>query len=342
MSKVLVTGGSGFVGTHVILKLLEAGHEVRTTVRDLSREPEVRATLGAAGADPGDRLPFFSADLEKDGGWAEAVAGCEYVHHVASPFPQAQPKDENELIRPAREGTLRVLGAACDSGVKRVVVTSSFAAIGYGHGQRDTPYTEADWTDPEGPAVQPYMKSKTLAERAAWDFIAREGNGMELAVVNPVGIFGPALNGDLSTTIFLVKTMLEGKMPGTPRLYLGVVDVRDVADLHLRAMTDPAAAGERFLAVEGEAMSFHQMAMVLRERLGAAAAKVPKRELPDWLIRLLAIFNPLAREAVPRLGIEASASNEKARRMLGWKPRSREEAIVASAESLIALGLIGR
>lgn len=342
MSKVLVTGGSGFVGTHVILKLLEAGHEVRTTVRDLSREPEVRATLGAAGADPGDRLTFFSADLEKDGGWAEAVAGCEYVHHVASPFPQAQPKDENELIRPAREGTLRVLRAACDSGVKRVVITSSFAAIGYGHGQRDTPYTEADWTDPEGPAVQPYMKSKTLAERAAWDFIAREGNGMELAVVNPVGIFGPALNGDLSTTIFLVKTMLEGKMPGTPRLYLGVVDVRDVADLHLRAMTDPAAAGERFLAVEGEAMSFHQMAMVLRERLGAAAAKVPKRELPDWLIRLLAIFNPLAREAVPRLGIEASASNEKARRLLGWTPRSREDAIAASAESLIALGLIGR
>jgi len=342
MSKVLVTGGSGFVGTHVILKLLEAGHEVRTTVRDLSREPEVRATLGAAGADPGDRLTFFSADLEKDGGWAEAVAGCEYVHHVASPFPQAQPKDENELIRPAREGTLRVLGAACDSGVKRVVITSSFAAIGYGHGQRDTPYTEADWTDPEGPAVQPYMKSKTLAERAAWDFIAREGNGMELAVVNPVGIFGPALNGDLSTTIFLVKTMLEGKMPGPPRLYLGVVDVRDVADLHLRAMTDPAAAGERFLAVEGEAMSFHQMAMVLRERLGPAAAKVPKRELPDWLIRLLAIFNPLAREAVPRLGIEASASNEKARRLLGWTPRSREDAIAASAESLIALGLIGR
>lgn len=342
MSKVLVTGGSGFVGSHVILKLLEAGHEVRTTVRNLAREPEVRATLAAAGADAGDRLTFFAADLEKDGGWAEAAADCDYVHHVASPFPQAQPKDEDELIRPAREGTLRVLRAARDSGVKRVVVTSSFAAIGYGHGQRDTPYTEADWTDPEGPAVQPYMKSKTLAERAAWDFIAREGNGMELAVVNPVGIFGPALNGDLSTTIFLVKSMIEGKMPGTPRLYLGVVDVRDVADLHLRAMTNPAAAGERFLAVEGEAMSFHQMAMVLRERLGPAAAKVPKRELPDWLIRLLAIVNPLAREAVPRLGIEASASNKKARRVLSWTPRSREEAIIASGESVIALGLIGR
>lgn len=342
MSKVLVTGGSGFVGSHVILQLLAAGHEVRTTVRNLSREAEVRATLAAAGADAGNRLSFFAADLEKGLGWAEAAAGCDYVHHVASPFPPAQPKDERELIRPAREGTVRVLRAARDAGVKRIVVTSSFAAVGYGQGQRDTPYTEADWTDPDGPAVQPYMKSKTLAERAAWDFIAREGNGMELAVVNPVGIFGPALNGDLSTSIFLVKTMIEGKMPGTPRLYLGVVDVRDVADLHLRAMTDPAAAGERFLAVSGEAMSFHQMAMVLRERLGPAAAKVPKRELPDWLIRLLAIVNPLAREAVPRLGIKASASNEKARRLLGWTPRSREDAIVASGESVIAPGLIGR
>jgi dihydroflavonol-4-reductase len=340
MSKVLVTGGSGFVGSHVILQLLAAGHEVRTTLRNLSREAEVRATLAAAGADAGDRLAFFAADLETDEGWAEAVTGCDYVQHVASPFPPAQPKDADELIRPAREGTLRVLRAARDAGVTRVVVTSSFAAIGYGCGQRDAPYTEADWTDPDGPAVQPYMQSKTLAERAAWDFVAREGNGMELAVVNPVGIFGPALNGDLSTSVFLIQSMLAGKMPGTPRLYLGVVDVRDVAELQLRAMTDPAAAGERFIAVAGEAMSFHEMATVLRERLGPAAARVRKRELPDWVIRLLAIFNPLAREAVPRLGIKASASNEKARRVLGWKPRSNEEAIVASAESLIRLGLV--
>ncbi|MDP5277895.1 aldehyde reductase [Sphingomonas sp. DG1-23] len=339
MSKVLVTGGSGFVGSHVILQLLAEGHEVRTTVRDPAREAEVRATLAAAGANT-TKLAFFTADLEKDHGWAEAVAGCDYVHHVASPFPPAQPRDENELIRPAREGTLRVLRAARDAGVKRIVVTSSFAAIGYGHGQSDAPYTEEDWTDPDGPAVQPYMKSKTLAERAAWEFVAREGKGMELAVVNPVGIFGPALNGDLSTSVFLVQSMLQGKMPGTPRLYLGAVDVRDVATLHLRAMTDPAAAGERFLAVAGEAMSFHEMAMVLRERLGPAAARVPKRQLPDWLVRLLAIFNPLAREAVPRLGIKANASNAKARRVLGWTPRSNEEAIVASAESLIALGLV--
>ncbi|NIJ18884.1 dihydroflavonol-4-reductase [Sphingomonas naasensis] len=337
---VLVTGGSGFVGSHVILQLLAAGHQVRTTVRSLAREAEMRATLARAGADAGERLRFFAADLEKDEGWAAAVEGCDYVQHVASPFPPAQPSDENELIRPAREGTLRVLRAARDAGVKRVVVTSSFAAIGYGQGQRDTPYTEADWTDPDGPAVQPYMKSKTLAERAAWEFVEHEGKGMELAVVNPVGIFGPALNGDLSTSIFLVQTMLEGKMPGTPRLWLGVVDVRDVADLQLRAMTDPAAAGERFLAVAGDAMSFHQMASVLRARLGPAGARAPKRELPDWLIRLLALFNPLAREAVPRLGIQARASNAKARSVLGWQPRSNEEAIVASAESLMALGLV--
>jgi dihydroflavonol-4-reductase len=337
---ILVTGGSGFVGSHVILQLLAQGHQVRTTVRDLKREAEVRETLRRAGADAGDRLRFFAADLEKDDGWAEAAQGCDYVQHVASPFPPAQPKDEEELIRPAREGTLRALRAARDAGVKRVVVTSSFAAIGYGHGQRDTPYTEADWTDPDGPSVQPYMKSKTLAERAAWDFIAREGGDLELAVVNPVGIFGPALNQDLSTSIWLIKSMLEGRMPGTPRLYLGAVDVRDVADLQLRAMTDPKARGERFLAVAGDSMSFHEMAMVLRDNLGTAAAKVPARQLPDLLIRALALFNPLAREAVPRLGIKARASNEKARAVLGWTPRSNEEAILATAKSLIDLRLI--
>ncbi|RYD48089.1 MAG: NAD-dependent epimerase/dehydratase family protein, partial [Sphingomonadales bacterium] len=192
MSKVLVTGGSGFVGSHVILQLLAAGHDVRATVRNLRREGEVRATLERAGADT-RRLSFAAADLEQDAGWTEAAAGMDYVQHVASPFPLTQPKDETELIRPAVEGTLRVLRAARDAGVRRVVLTSSFAAIGYGHGARDTPYTEADWTDVNGPAVQPYMKSKTLAERAAWDFVAREGAAIELAVVNPVAIFGPAL-----------------------------------------------------------------------------------------------------------------------------------------------------
>ncbi len=338
---ILVTGGSGFVGSHVILQLLAAGHTVRTTVRDLAREPQVRATLERAGADT-SRLSFFAADLEKDAGWIEAAAGCDFVQHVASPFPQSQPKDEQELIRPAVDGTLRVLRAARDAGVRRVVLTSSFAAIGYGHGNRTADYTEADWTDVSGPAVQPYMKSKTLAERAAWDFVAAEGNGIELAVVNPVGIFGPALNDDLSTSIWLVKSMLEGRMPGLPDLWFGVVDVRDVASLQVEAMTSPAAAGERFLAVAGKAMSVAQMADVLRNGLGPVGAHITRRRVPSWLVRIMALFNPMAREAAPRLGIQSNASNDKARRLLGWQPRSKDEAILAAAHSLIDLGLITR
>ncbi len=340
MSKVLVTGGSGFVGGHVILQLLAAGHTVRTTVRSLGKEAAVREALASAGATNLDKLSFVAADLEKDDGWAEAVAGCEYVQHVASPFPIAQPKDENELIRPAVDGTLRVLKAARDTGVKRVVQTSSFAAVGYGHGHRATPYDETDWTDVNGPAVQPYMKSKTLAERAAWDFVEREGGGMELAVVNPVGIFGPALNDDLSTTIELIKQMLDGKLPGAPRLYLGAVDVRDVAGMQVKAMTDPAAAGQRFLAVAGGSLSMLDMSRILVDGLGPKAAKARLRELPDWLVRVVALFNPLAREAVPRLGIKGEASNAKAKRLLGWTFRSNEEAIVSSGESLIALRIV--
>ncbi len=332
--RVLVTGGSGFVGSHVILQLLAAGHNVRATVRDLAREPQVRATLEKAGAD-NSRLSFAVADLGKDAGWAEAVAGMDHVQHVASPFPLHQPKDEQALIRPAVDGTLRVLRASRDAGVERVVLTSSFAAIGYGHGERPAPYTESDWTNVDGPAVQPYMKSKTLAERAAWEFIRTEGNGLQLAVVNPVGIFGPALNDDLSTSIEMVRQMMAGVLPGTPDLWFGVVDVRDVAALQVQAMTDPRAANERFLAVAGEPMSLGQMAKLLHERVGT---RLP-RPLPSWLVRFLAIFNPLAREAVPRLGIRGRASNAKAR-ALGWTPRSNDEAVLATAESLMALGLV--
>ncbi len=340
MSMVLVTGGSGFVGGHVILQLLEAGHSVRTSVRSLAKEAVVRDTLARAGATNLDRLSFVAADLGRDDGWADAVAGCDYVQHVASPFPIEQPKDENELIRPAVDGTLRVLKAARDAKLNRIVLTSSFAAIGYGHGDKASAYTEADWTDVDGPAVQPYMKSKTLAERTAWDFIDREGDGLELSVVNPVGIFGPVLNEDLSTSIEIIKRMLEGTLPGAPRLYFGVVDVRDVAGMQIKAMTAPEARGERFLAVAGEPVSIHDMAVILRQGMGEKAAKAANlRQIPDWLIRVMSLFNPLAREAMPRLGIRAAASNAKAREMLGWQFRSTEEAIVASGESLVALGL---
>jgi dihydroflavonol-4-reductase len=285
MSTVLVTGGSGFVGSHVILQLLAAGHRVRTTVRDLARERDVRAMLAHGGAEPGDRLSFAAADLLRDDGWAAAVDGCEFVQHVASPFPLATPKSDDELIRPARDGALRVLRAARDARVKRVVLTSSFAAIGYGHPERRTPFDETVWTDLGARGLSAYIKSKTIAERAAWDFVDNEGRGLELAVVNPVAVFGPVLGADYSTSIALVKRMLDGKMPGCPPLWFGAVDVRDVADLHVRAMIDPAARGERFIAVSGDFLPLVDMARALKRRLGPLAARVKTRRIPGWVVR---------------------------------------------------------
>jgi nucleoside-diphosphate-sugar epimerase len=340
MSTVLVTGGSGFIGSHVILQLLSAGHTVRTTVRDLKREPEVRALLRQGGPEPGERVRFFAADLMKDAGWKEAAAGSEYVMHIASPFPVHVPKDENELIVPAREGALRVLRAARDAGVKRVVLTSSFAAVGYGHPEQTKPFDEADWTDLNGEGLTAYVKSKTLAERAAWELIAKEGGGLELAVVNPVGVFGPVLGADYATSILIVQKMMDGAMPGVPRLVIGGVDVRDVADLHLRAMVHPAAKGERFLAVAGDFVSLAEMGRMLKRRLGAVAKRVPTRELPDWLVRLAVLKDPAVKQILPELGKQKNATSEKAQRVLGWKPRSVEDSVVATAESLLRLGLL--
>jgi len=340
MSTILVTGGSGFIGSHCILQLLATGHHVRTTVRNLKREGEVRAMLKQGGAKPGDRLSFFATDLENDAGWPQAVAGCEYVLHVASPLPPNMPKREDELIVPAREGTLRVLRAARDAGVKRVVLTSSFAAIGYGHPPRKTPFNETDWTDLNGDGVYAYVKSKTLAEGAAWDFIASQGGGLELSVVNPVGVFGPVLGPDYSASILLVQRLMDGAIPGVPRLYFGVVDVRDVADLHIRAMTHPAARGERFLAVAGDFMSMLDIAKVLKSRMGASAKRVPTRELPNWLVRIAALRDPAIKLILPELGKPKNATNEKAKRLLAWESRSNEDSIVATAESLVRLGLL--
>jgi nucleoside-diphosphate-sugar epimerase len=339
MSRILVTGGSGFIGSHVILQLLAAGHEVRTTVRNLKREGDVRAMLRVGGAEPGEWLKFFAADLTNDAGWLHAIAGCEYVMHVASPLPPNLPKDENELIAPAREGTLRVLRTARDCGVKRVVLTSSFGAIGYGQKPRTKAFDETDWSDPNGELTS-YVKSKTLAERAAWEFIEKEGNGLELSVVNPVGVFGPVLGPDYSASILLVSRLLDGAMPGVPRLYFGVVDVRDVAELHIRAMSLPAAKGERFLGVAGDFISMQDIARILKRRMGEWGKRVPTRELPDWLVRLASLRDPAIKLILPELGKNKNATNEKARQMLGWAPRSNEEAIVATAESLVRLGLL--
>ena len=268
------------------------------------------------------------------------MAGCDFVLHVASPFPPAMPKHEDELIVPAREGALRVLRAARDARVKRVVLTSSFAAIGYGVNPPQRPFTEEDWTDPNGPHVNAYVKSKTLAERAAWDFVAREGGALELAVVNPVGVFGPVLGPDYSISIQIVQRLMDGALPGCPRLSFGIVDVRDVAGLHLLAMTHPAARGQRFLAVADDFMSIQQIALVLKSQMGEAARRVPPRLLPDWLVRLVSLFDPSVAYIVPELGKLRNATSDKARRDLGWTPGSNEEAIVATAESLVRLGLL--
>jgi len=339
MSTVLVTGGSGFVGSHVIVQLLSAGHFVRTTVRSPQREQDVRTMVREGGGESAGRLSFFVADLERDDGWDDPVAGCDYVIHVASPMPLAAPKNEDEVIVPARDGVLRVMRLAREAKVKRVVLTSTCGAIYYGHPPQTAPFDETSWTNLRG-KMSAYVKSKTIAERAAWEFMAAEGGGLELSVVNPSGIFGPVLGPNLSSSIELVKRLMNGA-PGCPALYFGVVDVRDVADLHLRAMTDPAAKGERFIAVSGQAMSMLDIARVLKARMGSAAQKVPTRQLPNWLVRIAALFDPGLRQLLPLLGNLRNATSAKAERVLGWKPRPGEDAIVATAESLVRFGVLG-
>ncbi|QUQ63987.1 SDR family oxidoreductase [Kutzneria sp. CA-103260] len=335
MAEVLVTGGSGYIGSWCVLDLLAAGHSVRTTVRDLAKEPGLRAMLARGGAD--GELRVLAADLQHDEGWREAVDGCDFVLHVASPTLTSVPRNDDEMVVPARDGVLRVLRAARDTGVRRVVLTSAIGAVAYGHPDRSTPFTEEDWTNVDG-GIPPYQKSKTLAERAAWNFIATEGNGLELAAVNPVGVLGPVLGADYSPSLGLIKRMLDGEVPASMKFASGYVDVRDVADLHLRAMTDPAAVGERFIAQSGPSLWMRDIAKVLRDRLGERASKVPTRELPIWVARTVGKVNPQLRLILPQLGKNFDATSEKARRVLGWRPRPIEQTIVETAESLLALG----
>lgn len=334
-STVLVTGGTGFLGGWCVAELLRAGHEVRTTVRNLSREGDVRAAMEVAGVDPGDRLTVAAADLSRDDGWDAAVAGCDYVLHVASPFPPAQPKDPDELIVPARDGAIRVLGASLDAGVKRVVMTSSVAAVRHGRPASEKPYDESDWTDGADPKRTPYVRSKTIAERAAWDLVHERDAEDRLATVNPGAIIGPTLSDDLSFSLQSVQRLLDG-MPAVPRLGFTFVDVRDVADLHIRAMTNPAAGGQRFLATD-RFLWMADVAEILRDRLGADAEKVPSRVAPNILVRVMSLFDPGVRSIVGELGKSASYSSEKARTRLGWTPRQIEDSVADTARSLIAL-----
>jgi nucleoside-diphosphate-sugar epimerase len=333
LQTVLVTGGTGFVAGWCLVELLQRGYVVRTTVRSRSKEAAVRAALASA-VDPGDRLSFFEADLTSDRGWDTAVAGCDYVLHVASPLGRDVAKDPLELIGPARDGTLRVLRAATRAGVKRVVVTSSLAAATPPPGWEGIG-DETVWTDLGARKVNAYRQSKTLAERAAWDFMAGSAARTTLATILPGAVLGPVLTTDNLGSVQVISRLLNGRFPGYPRLGFSITDVRDLVDLHLRAMTMPEAAGERFIAIR-DFLWMADIAAELREKLGARAAKVPTRALPDFVLRLASIFDPALRNVTPELGRQLRFSSAKAQRVLGWVPRAGTQTVVDCAESLIA------
>jgi dihydroflavonol-4-reductase len=332
---VLVTGINGYLGGHVVVQLLRRGYRVHGTVRSIARSRDIaRCLCETAGAAP-DRLRLFEADLGGDDGWQAAASGCRFVVHTASPFPLRQPRRDDELVRPAREGALRVLEAARSARAERVVMTSSVAAISYGHGR--PPFTEQDWTDAAHPRTTPYQRSKTLAEQAAWRH-ARE-HGMELAVVNPGLILGPLLHPQVGTSVEIVRALLAGELPGLPDIAFAISDVRDTADAHLRAMLRPAAAGERFI-VAGRSLSVSDLADALAVACPERAGRLPQRKLPDWLVRFAALFDPKLRGVVGELGFDSRVSHDKARGLLGWQPRDVAETIRDTARSLIAFGIV--
>ena len=313
-----MTGASGYLGTRVVADLLRGGTQVRATLRTPASEAGLREALRRAGADTA-ALDTVFLSLTEDAGWADATAGIDGVYHLASPMIQAT--DPDEVVVPARDGTLRVLRAARDNAVPRVVLTSSFAAIGYSPKPvRD--YTEQDWTDPDTPGLAAYPLSKAVAERAAWDFIDSEGGDTQLVVINPTWIAGPTLTVDARSSLQLFTAMLSGAMTHTPRQRFGIADVRDIADLHIAAMAAPDAAGKRYLALaDGPTMTFLDVAQVLRERLGAFAERVPTEEVLG--------------EEPPPLVIH----NDRAKRELGFRPRAAQDTIVDTAESLRTFGL---
>lgn len=336
---VLVTGASGYIAGFVILALLKAGYRVRGTLRNAAKGDALKAILARHDARAND-ITFVSADLSSDAGWAEAVAGVDYVQHVASPIPAELPRDHDELIRPARDGALRVLKAAKAEGVKRVVMTSSVAAVVY-NPKRPQVSDETNWSDPDALADNTaYTRSKTIAERAAWDYIAGDGAGLELATVNPGAVLGPLLSPDFSPSLELVRQLLTGEVPAAPRIGFAVVDVRDVADMHVAAMETPAAAGERFIAAT-DFIWMSDTARMLKEGLTPAQArKVPSGELPNWVVRLLSTFRPILKQIVPELGKTRHVSHDKARRLLGWSPREPKTAVLDCARSLIDQGVV--
>ena len=335
---VMVSGGSGYIAGETIRQLLGKGWTVHTTVRSLSREAELRPQLGGTPA----TLKFFAADLMNDAGWAEAMAGCSHVCHMASPFPASVPKDENELIVPAREGALRALRMAKAAGVTRFVMTSSAAAIAYGHPPGKTHYDENDWTNVDAPGVQPYVKSKTIAERAARDWVAAEGGALEYCTVCPVLVLGPVQGADFAASVEPVQRLLDGSVPALPDVGFSIVDLRDIAALHVLALEAPAdkVRDGRFIGSSGSFFKFADVAKVLRDELGSQARKVPTRRMPAFGVRILALFMPAAKQLLGEIGRTRATSSAHAQSVLGWKPRPPEESIVDCARSLIEHGVV--
>lgn len=336
---VLVTGGSGFIGSRLILTLLEAGFQVRGTVRNSSRGEELLRSL-APHTNRLQKLDLFQTDLLSDAGWDEAVSGCSFVHHVASPFPLKVPQDENELIKPAVEGTRRVLSAAARNGVKRVVLTSSTAAVADGHNNPAGTLSEADWSNLNG-SIQPYPKSKTLAEKAAWDFMESlpEGHSLELAVVNPCLVIGPVIDRREKTSNELLVMLMNSKIPGVTRMKFNLVDVRDVADAHIAAMRQPSAAGKRFLCVGG-GLWLPEVVDILKKHFGPLGFRIPGFVFPDWFVRLYAIFDTAVRAALPDLGKDLRYDTSLIRKELNWKPRQMAVSLIEMGESLVEHGLV--
>ncbi|MEW2545279.1 NAD-dependent epimerase/dehydratase family protein [Streptomyces sp. NPDC047002] len=335
---VLVTGGSGFIGGHVVLDALARGLRVRTTVRSLAREEAVRTSLRGAGMTADDRLEFVAADLTGDDGWPAALDGVRHVVHVASPVMPGHVENEDEIIVPAREGALRVLRAARAAGAERVVLTSAFHAVAWGHPHDGRVFTEADWTVLDGPGTDAYGRSKTLAERAAWDFAA--DGGPELTTLLPVAVMGPALSGEPSGANRIVERLLTGAVPGLLDLYVPVVDVRDVAAAHVDATTAPAAAGRRILLGSDPALPMAEIAGTLRATLGRAAARVPTGTVPDDAVRAGAATNPALRAAAQDLGYARRFSTDTAREVLGWAPRPSRDAVAAAGQSMVERGIV--
>lgn len=335
---VLVTGGSGFIGSWCVIELLRRGYVVRTTVRDLAKAPAARTAIEAV-VDPGNRLSFHAANLTSDDGWDAAAEGCDYVLHVASPLGVAEPKDPDVLIRPAREGAERALRAAIRAGVKRVVQTSSVAATDRVK-PGDWVADESVWSDPKARGVSAYAQSKTLAERAAWALVEAEGGGRTtLATVNPALVLGPVISADYSDSVQVVERIMTGRMPGLPRLGFNIVDVRDVADLHIRAMTAPEAAGQRFIAAANHAW-MADVAAILKDGLpAAAAAKITTRKVPDIVMRVAGLFDRELGSVTSGLGRKRDFSSARAQTLLGWSPRPLAETVLDCAESLRVRGL---